>query len=250
MSPGDSPAPLRADVWFASAERADRRLVDLLDERERERLRAFRHAPSQRSYLVAAAMLRTVVAGCVGEAPGSVRLDRTCSVCGRPHGRPRVVEHPWLSCSVSHSGEQVAVALVRGAGVGVDVECTSSPRSGGLRAVEGSVLHPVEQAWMRSVATEARERMFLVYWTRKEAVLKATGEGLRCPPTAVVTGPADREPRLLEASRRDLYERASLARLVHDRAIGHVAVVVPEGGPRRPVVVEQHADPLASRAAR
>lgn len=242
MSRDARPAVARADVWFASARHASVRMASLLDDREAERLRTFRHVPSQRSYLVAAALLRIVAGRLVGEMPDCVRLDRTCPMCGRPHGPPSLIDHPWLSCSVSHSRDHVAVAFVGGAGVGVgvDVEATPSRHELDWRRLERSVLHPAEQSWINASRPETLERSFLVYWTRKEAVLKATGEGLRSPLTDVVTDAPDREPRLLKTSRGDLYERISLASLTRDRVIGHVAVAVPRGESRRTIVVKTH----------
>jgi 4'-phosphopantetheinyl transferase len=98
-------------------------LLDLLDERERQRIdRVVAEADRART-LLGAALLRIAVAAMLGRSPKSVMVDRTCSGCGGWHGRP-TLPGTDLDVSVSHSGRVVAVAtLVGGGRVGVDVEC-------------------------------------------------------------------------------------------------------------------------------
>jgi 4'-phosphopantetheinyl transferase len=84
-----------------------------------------------------------------------------------------------LHVSVSHSADRVAVALTRLGPVGVDVEEIGDLDPDELAPL---VLGPGERA-------EA-SREFFTYWTRKEAAVKATGDGLRVPLRDVrVSGP-------------------------------------------------------------
>jgi 4'-phosphopantetheinyl transferase len=193
--------------------------VALLDGVERERRSAFRRAEDKARFTVATAVLKLVVARRVGVPAERVGIDRTCEDCGRPHGRPRL-PGTGLAASISHSGDRVAVALTGSVPVGVDVE---QVRPIGIAEMAGHVLAADESA-----ATLAE---FFCYWSRKEAMIKATGDGLRMPlPKVVVTGPQD-PPRLLRyGDRTDLV--ASLSDL--DPGDGYAAAVaVLAAGPVR-----------------
>jgi 4'-phosphopantetheinyl transferase len=113
------------------------------------------------------------------------RVDRTCPDCGAQHGKP-VLEHPTLHVSTADSGGLSVVAVTDAGPVGVDVEQVD--RSGFPGFAEVAL-------GLEEHASDLRERTVL--WTRKEAVLKATGEGLRTDPRTVDVGdparPAGRE---------------------------------------------------------
>lgn len=99
---------------------------------------------------------------------------RPCVQCGEEHGQPYIASHN-LEVSASASGDYVAVALSDRA-VGVDVEqVTTRERVADVTPL----LHPNEAAAIGREADTAAA--FTRLWTRKEAYLKATGEGLNAP---------------------------------------------------------------------
>jgi len=103
---------------------ADVRLLDLLDHRERQRVERTVGEADRGRTLLGAALLRTVAGFILGIPGQAVVVDRTCSDCGRWHGRP-TLPGTELDMSVSHSGAVVVVAALAGGGrVGVDVERT------------------------------------------------------------------------------------------------------------------------------
>lgn len=134
-------------VWWADLTRARVDLVELLDATERSRLAGLDLPADRARFVVGVALLRTVAAEYLGTAPADVEIDRTCSECGGPHGRPRIAGGPHVS--VSHSGVLVVVATCGSAGVGVDVQRISEMAGQGAGG-----------------------------WTRQEARFKACG-----PPT-------------------------------------------------------------------
>jgi 4'-phosphopantetheinyl transferase len=180
-----------AGVWWARRQDAAPRLVGLLDPAERERWERYRQDADRQRFLVGCALAKTVTA--------EVSFDRTCGQCGKPHGKP-AVRGGGPEFSVSHSGDLVAVA-VAAAPVGVDVEqLEGRPHPLGSEdpaALARLVLGEQEQAALAAVPPSGRARAFLVAWTRKEAVTKAQGDGVRVPFTEVIVAVDAAAPRVV-----------------------------------------------------
>jgi 4'-phosphopantetheinyl transferase len=80
--------------------------------------------------------------------------------------------------------------------VGIDVE--EIGRCGtDLDELADAVLAPEEKASFARVPAASRERTFATWWTRKEALVKATGEGLSTPLDAIVVTPPESPARVL-----------------------------------------------------
>lgn len=160
------PAPVSCNVWWATAQplAADQRA--LLSPFERDRSEVFRQPGDRNRSLTGAWLLRRAVGDALDTEPAELRIDRRCAHCGEQHGAPRVLGHD-VHVSVSHSGQQVAVAVATGAPVGVDVEQISAIDLTELRSM---LLAPTE--------TASSPSEFFQLWVRKEAVVKATGDGL------------------------------------------------------------------------
>ena len=140
---------------------------------EQERADAYLRDADRARFVTGVALSRTVLGDKLALAPRDVPLDRTCQDCGRPHGPPRLRDGPLFS--ISHSGERVVLA-VADVPVGVDVEKLDRR------------LDPTRLA-KRMLLPEERARIatpddFLRTWTRKEALVKATGEGVFVLPRA------------------------------------------------------------------
>jgi len=201
-----------ADVWWARRQDASDRLAGLLDETERRRWAAYRRPEDRERFLTGCALAKAALARYTGQHPAQVRFDRTCGRCGQPHGKPVLAgagpggpdhggpEYGGIAHSVAHSGDLVAVA-VAAAPVGVDVEqLDGRPRppggDGGPAALAPLVLSAAERAALAAVPADGQDRAFLVAWTRKEAVTKATGDGLRAAFSDVVVAADAGPPRV------------------------------------------------------
>lgn len=210
--------------------------VDLLDAAEQARRDRLRRRIDRDRFTVACALLRSAAGAHLQCAPCDVPLIRTCPSCGQPHGKPRLPEPDGLELSVSHSGDRVVVALSQDAPVGVDVEEVARLRD--PDGVASHVLAPPESAWFSASPAEVahRRRALLTYWIRKEAVVKATGEGLRVPLGHVVVSDPDTAPRLLAWQGREQAVQ-DIALYPLDAGADHVAALaVIDGGKRRVVV--------------
>ena len=215
-----------ADVWWARRQDASAGHVALLDETERRRWTAYRRDADRERFLAGCVLAKAALARYAGLRPADVRFDRTCGQCGEPHGKPSM-RGGTLQHSVAHSGDLVAVAVAPDP-VGVDVEQFGErPHplggDGDPAALARLVMSGTEQSALAALPPPDRPRAFLVAWTRKEAVTKATGDGLRAAFSEVVVAVGAGPPRLVSWP----YERSprEVTLLDLDAAAGYVAAL-------------------------
>jgi 4'-phosphopantetheinyl transferase len=172
-------------LWWASASAAGPHLLDLLDEEERHRHDGFVRAEDRSLFLVSHALTRIVTAHHVAIPPRAVRYAGKVATYEKPRLGDAAAE---LEFSVSHSGACVVFAISRAVTLGVDVErVTATVPDASLLA---SVLCAAEQRAFMAMPPPVQPWAFCRYWTRKEAVLKATGDGLEISPVRIaVTAP-------------------------------------------------------------
>jgi 4'-phosphopantetheinyl transferase len=245
----------RCRVWWARPSIETPRLLDLLDDTERERHTAYHRAVDQVRFLTARVVAKALAAEALGIRPGEVVLDSTCPDCGRSHGKPHLVAppghpagRPLPELSISHSGELVAVAITDGLPVGVDVE---QERDVSVNDLVRMTLSAGELDSFAAVPDQDRDAAFFTYWARKEALLKAIGRGLSVSMTKVTLTPWDRPPRILDSQSSEVDPtRMHLAQL--DAGAGYRACVAVLAGPDFPAadwVTEHDADPLVAKLA-
>ena len=213
--------PSLVEVWWAPAALRRPASLALLNAAERRRRDAIRRPLDRNRFTVGAALLRLVVGRQAGLDPTAVTVDRACDTCGEQHGKPRTRDAD-VGVSVSHSGAWVAVACGRGVHVGVDVEqvCPLVDPS----ALARDVLTVREAAHLGRVHVADPTRALLTYWTRKEAVLKTTGDGLRIEPSSIQVSSPLEWPRLeAHTARPELVGRLQLWPL--QPGPGHVAAL-------------------------
>lgn len=219
------------DVWWVVTGQLDwRPLAGSLDDAEATRLEALHREADREQFVLGAALARAAVAHRLGIAPTEVQLDRLCPRCALPHGKPRL-RNPYapLHLSITHSGELVAVAVVDNVETGIDVEVITQERD--VEQLADSVLTRYEQLTLDSDARigradEARRvARFLCMWTRKEALTKMTGEGLRVALTRIeVSGPSD-PPVLLSWSGQEHLPGQTVLRDLDPPRARHVAAI-------------------------
>jgi 4'-phosphopantetheinyl transferase len=192
------------------------------------------------------------VAEALGITPAEVRFDSTCTDCGRKHGKPAVIapdghptDVPLPEISISHSGDLVAVAITDGLAVGVDVE---QERDVQVQDLVRMTLSTGELDAFGAVSTADRDAAFFTYWSRKEALLKATGRGMAIPMTRVTVTPWDQPPAVV-ASQASEVDLATMRMAELEAGSGYracVAVIAGDGFPTDGWVVEQDATGLVA----
>lgn len=184
-------------IWWARPATAPSELLALLDAGERARWSRFHRDEDRARYLAAHALKRIVLARHLGTAATELRFAAACRHCGgTDHGKPRLCATTGgIEFSLSHSGERVVLAVARDLAVGVDVERLDARRD--AAALIPAVLSAAEQAVVAALPAAERGPALLRYWTRKEALLKATGDGLAVAPSGITVTPPDAPPALI-----------------------------------------------------
>ncbi|MEV8109165.1 4'-phosphopantetheinyl transferase superfamily protein [Streptomyces sp. NPDC088135] len=163
--------------------------LDLLSSEERGRVAAFRDPLRSVHFATAHAGVRRCLAGILGCDPAEIRFGRhPCAGCGRArHGRP-YIDRPctrW-EFSLSRSGPHWVCAAAEGVRVGVDLERV---RPMDVSSLAPGVLSAGERRHLGEVPPEFRPAEFLRCWTRKEAVVKASGIGIEAELGAIDVTP-------------------------------------------------------------
>ena len=216
-----SEASSRCEVWYATLDDLAAGDDALLDEVELDRRTAYYRQADADRFTLGRVLTRLVVGRALSMPPAAVRLDSTCPRCGAPHGKPRALDTGAPELSISHSGDLVVVAASTAGKVGVDIEhCASRVEEmggdddtardddmaredelerTGMDAADlaAQVLTPVEHQHLQTLFPASRPAALLRYWTRKEAVLKATGYGLTLDPATVEVSAPDQPARVV-----------------------------------------------------
>lgn len=185
FEPRSLPAPplLRGEIhiWSvtlappASQVAALRRL--LLPE-EQERVDRYRFDHLKRRGIVRRGRLRQLVGGYAGIDPAAVRFGYG------EKGKPFLEEDPAvgpdaLQFNLSDSEDLAVYAFARGLEIGADVEVLRPMPDADSIAV--SFFADAERDVLSTVSAEEKSQAFFNCWTRKEAYIKAIGEGLSEP---------------------------------------------------------------------
>ncbi len=143
---------------------------------ELERAGRFRFDRHRRQYMVGRGALRVLLGAYLGAPPGEVRF-----VYG-PRGKPFLAAAPpasGLYFNLSNSHELALVGFLRGAEIGVDVEFLKPMPD--LEQIAERFFSASERTALRRLPEDQKREGFFNCWTRKEAYLKAVGEGLAAP---------------------------------------------------------------------
>ena len=163
----------RADLGLGAAYL--HRLEQNLSADDRERASRFRFARDRARFVGARGLLREILALYLNAPPGRLSFGYGA------HGKPFLTgEHSTLRFNVSHSRDEMLLAIAHMREVGVDVE---GVRNIGPAVDElgDTVLSEPEKQALARFRGEDKRTTFLRFWTLKEAFIKADGRGVSLP---------------------------------------------------------------------
>ena len=175
-------------VWSASLDVSPAHLAELrriLADDEREKEGRLRFDRDKERYVASEGALRAILGRYVGTHPASLRFVRG------PQGKPSLAPPggPDIRFNMSHAQNLALYAVTRGREVGIDVEYVrdeaGAAAPGATRLdttqIAEQFFSSYEVGCLRQLPPASRTRAFYHVWTRKEAYLKARGEGLTVP---------------------------------------------------------------------
>ena len=150
------------------------RLLSLLSADEIARADRLRDHRDRARYVAGRGRLRQILGHCLGQAPASLLF--TYSTFGKPALATDTGE-PLLQFNASGSDGLALVAAHPSAALGIDIERVRVLTD--LSALARMLLSQAEHAEFGSLPAAQQADRLLEYWTRKEALAKAIGTGLR-----------------------------------------------------------------------
>lgn len=229
-------------IWCAWLDGPDRPVNDLwqaLSQDERERAERYRFEQDCRRFIVRRGLLRLILSRYTGLDPAQVHFiylsygkPSLASQTGSPlswqddpEGRPY-----WLRFNLSHSQGLALYAFAADQEIGVDVEALRSDFE--IEALARRFFSPAEQVELRSLPASQQREAFFLCWTRKEAYIKARGQGLSLPLDQFDVTLSPGEKARLLATRPEA-EDAGRWNLQHlDPAPGYIGALAGEGPAR------------------
>jgi 4'-phosphopantetheinyl transferase len=161
-------------VRLESSENNFGRAFSWLSPDEVERADRFRFDQHRRAFVLGRAVLRALVASYLRIAPAEA------SFTYGPKGKPALGGAACpLSFNVSNSGDLAAYAFTSDCEIGVDIE--HSRRLVEIEGIARRFFAPEEVTELMGLSEAERHAAFFNCWTRKEAYIKAVGDGLSVP---------------------------------------------------------------------
>ena len=164
--------------WVALLQPSDviAQLAATLSGEEHERADRFQFNHLRESFIVARGTLRLLLAQYVQLEPGEIHFEYT------PAGKPflsRQSNIPDISFNVSHSNGLVLYAIAKNRQVGIDVEYIRHIPD--FENISATTFSAFENNQLQTIDDHQKMLAFFYCWTRKEAFIKASGDGMSFP---------------------------------------------------------------------
>jgi 4'-phosphopantetheinyl transferase len=217
-------APRAVADWFALH----------LSEDEKGRAARFRFEHHRNSFVIARGVLRFLLGQYLNVSPASILFKYGSE------GKPALARPAGIEFNVSHSGGLAVFAFTAGREVGVDVERIRSLPD--MQSIADRFFCSEEAVELMSLAAGQREHGFYLCWTRKEAYIKAIGDGLSAPLGSFRVTLRPSQPARFVHIANDT--SVSKAWSLHDlRFASDYAAALAYRDTERPIVVMPMADP-------
>lgn len=177
----------KIDVWCVLYEEiVDQDLLhsyrELLSETELAQEKRFYFDRHKHRFLVTRALVRDVLSRYAPIAPEAWVFAKNT------YGKPSIanesttengLNEKLISFNISHTDGLIVLAVTKAAAIGIDTE-NSAKRNAALDAAQ-HFFAPSESAALLALPTVEQHDRFFLYWTLKEAYIKARGMGLSIP---------------------------------------------------------------------
>jgi 4'-phosphopantetheinyl transferase len=199
-------------------------LIPLLSEDETARANRFHFTKDRNHFIVARGLLRRLLAAYLG-FPSSAELNFSYGEKGKPFLADS--RQGSINFNLAHSHGMAIYAFSRDRELGVDLEFVKDELAD--EKIADRFFSTTENEELHRVPAEVRKQAFFNCWTRKEAYIKARGEGLSMPLNEFDVSLAPGEPAALLRNHKDATEVARWSMKSIPVEPGYVAALVVEG---------------------
>jgi 4'-phosphopantetheinyl transferase len=218
--------PGEVHVWRVHLNQSEpirTRLLDLLSQDEREKAGRFYFQKDRDHFVVARGALRSLLGGYLNVKPERLQF------CYTEYGKPYLAGEfaPEVRFNLSHSHELALFGITLGRRLGIDVEFIRQDVE--VEEIAGNFFSGLEVSVLMALPKELRRQAFFNCWTRKEAYIKAIGEGLSHPLHDFDVTLAPGDPAVLLCTRVDPREAALWSMRAIDAGEGYAAAVAVKG---------------------
>jgi 4'-phosphopantetheinyl transferase len=174
-------------VWFGALDQPEpeySRFMRTLSSDERTRAGRYHKQEDRNRFIARHGMLRMILGCYLGVQPGELRLHH-----GK-HGKPELsgsFGKGTVLFNLSHSKDVALFAFSRNHELGVDIERIRDIAE--METIVERFFSAREKSFIRALPLDKRRDAFFYCWTRKEAYIKATGEGFSRPLDTVDVAP-------------------------------------------------------------
>lgn len=211
-------------VWQAQLDAYDAgSLRVVLAADENSRADRFHFTKDREHFIVARALLRKLLAAYVGLAAAELQFFYG------EKGKPSLAKsrRSAVNFNLAHSQGWALYAFSRGRELGVDLEFIREDVES--ENIATRFFSPAEVEALERLPLELRKQAFFSCWTRKEAYIKARGEGLSLPLDEFDVSLGPGEPAALLRNHKDAAEVARWTMRSIAAPSGYVAAIVVEG---------------------
>jgi 4'-phosphopantetheinyl transferase len=166
-------------LWRADLSLPDRsiqQLNQILSTDERIRAERFHFEKDRKKFIIGVGILRTIMGCYIGVEPSELRF------CYGKHGKPGLSDafgNKKIHFNMSHSEDLALYGFTRDHEIGVDIELIRDIPE--MDKIAEQFFSKKENDVFRSLPDSKKKEVFFNCWTRKEAFIKAIGDGLYQP---------------------------------------------------------------------
>ncbi|MEP7279706.1 MAG: 4'-phosphopantetheinyl transferase superfamily protein [Bacteroidota bacterium] len=177
--PGELIYSNQVHIWRACLDLAEpqmKGILEILSTDEVQRAGRFRFEKDKKRFIAARGILRQILAGYLKMTAQQLRFEYTS------FGKPVLAKNSDFDniyFNLSHSDAYALYAFTRHRNVGIDIELIRNDAA--VYQIAQKFFSPGEVSSLESTNKNKLHDIFFQYWTRKEAIVKAKGEGISSP---------------------------------------------------------------------